>query len=604
WETGPNAILLSELPVQNGRFCNLIEFPVLQMLYRQGMLVPGHPNNTGRRPLIIGLDEQLASQARYVHIGNYGLSTLAELTAAGLDEGRARELLRMKLKFSFGVIREIGELLDFRTIDGPAVELRGGTFLRRLGLNRYQFLHGEESVEVDLNLGSGEAYVVPYYLPKVRLAREYFSVIHLGEGDGWDRERPCMSSLLMYRGEPWLIDAGPNIEASLEAVGLGVNDLRGVFITHAHDDHFVGLTTLLHAERRIEFCAVPWVRASVTAKLKALAGLGEEEFRGIFAVRDLEEGLWNNVGGLEVRPVLSPHPVETTYFHFRVLGPVGRRTYAHLADLSSFEVLDSMVTDDDSAPGISRAFADRIKAAYLEPVDIKKVDVGGGMIHGAAVDFREDRSGLLFLSHTNMPPARNDKAFGSSAGFGDEEVLIPARIDYSVDLAVSHLRRYFPNLPRSELDVLLNCRHSFHNEGTILVKAGAAFDEVELLLSGVIESLDPGGRLVSVLSSGSLIGSLESLDASFSSTTLRSRSMVETLSVPIEVYREFVARNSLEGDSARYREVSSFLRSCPLFSDMMSLASFADVAGAAVLVRFEDGERVGGDSSESLHLIV
>ncbi|MFH2010046.1 MAG: cyclic nucleotide-binding protein, partial [bacterium] len=44
FETGPNAILLSDLPVQHGSFANLSEFPVLQMFYRQGMLVPGHRN--------------------------------------------------------------------------------------------------------------------------------------------------------------------------------------------------------------------------------------------------------------------------------------------------------------------------------------------------------------------------------------------------------------------------------------------------------------------------------------------------------------------------------------------------------------------------------
>ena len=43
-ETGPNAILLSDLSVQNGDFANLAEFPVLQMLYRQGMLLPNHPS--------------------------------------------------------------------------------------------------------------------------------------------------------------------------------------------------------------------------------------------------------------------------------------------------------------------------------------------------------------------------------------------------------------------------------------------------------------------------------------------------------------------------------------------------------------------------------
>src|SRR5262249_13241589 len=56
-ETGPNVILLSDLMLQNGRFANMAEFPVLQMLYRQGMILPNHPNNTGKKPILIGSKE-------------------------------------------------------------------------------------------------------------------------------------------------------------------------------------------------------------------------------------------------------------------------------------------------------------------------------------------------------------------------------------------------------------------------------------------------------------------------------------------------------------------------------------------------------------------
>lgn len=47
FETRPNAILLSDAALQNGKFCKLAEFPILQMLYKQRMIIPGHPNNEG-----------------------------------------------------------------------------------------------------------------------------------------------------------------------------------------------------------------------------------------------------------------------------------------------------------------------------------------------------------------------------------------------------------------------------------------------------------------------------------------------------------------------------------------------------------------------------
>jgi hemerythrin-like metal-binding protein len=426
FETGPNAILLSEMPVQGGRFRNLSEFPVLQMLYRQGMIIPGHPNNTGIRPMIIGMRDQVEAQSRYIYSGNYGLSTVEELEGAGLGRDRAEEFLRMKLWFAFGSIKKTEELLDLRVFDGHAIELRDGAFVRRIGQNRYEFLYAGQTASVDLDPGHSGAgdRKLPYELPRSAISRAYFSVVHIGEGDGWDPDRPCMASLVCFRGDFYLVDAGPDIEASLEALGLGIGDLRGIFHTHAHDDHFVGLTALLRRDRRLAYYAVPWVRASVEAKFRALTGIGAREFRRYFNVRDLEEGRWNDLDGLEVLPIMSPHPVETTTFRFRARGEGGSRSYAHLADLASFAVLDSMIVEDRSLPGVSADLAARTKSAYLEPADVKKVDVGGGMIHGSAADFAMDESGRILLSHTSSPAPVEPGGRTTVAFFGEEDVLI------------------------------------------------------------------------------------------------------------------------------------------------------------------------------------
>lgn len=59
FETGPNVVLLSDVNIQGGDFSNMAEFPVLQMLYRQGMILPNHPSNTGQKPILAGLKEQV-----------------------------------------------------------------------------------------------------------------------------------------------------------------------------------------------------------------------------------------------------------------------------------------------------------------------------------------------------------------------------------------------------------------------------------------------------------------------------------------------------------------------------------------------------------------
>jgi hemerythrin-like metal-binding protein len=428
YETGPNVVLLSDVPVQNGMFCNLAEFPVLQMLYLQGKAVPGHPGNDGTRPMLVGLREEVTAQAEYIYIGNYGLADIQDMLESNLDLVTAQERLRMKLGFAFGSIKRTEELLEMKIVEKDAVELRSEVFLRRIGLNRYEFIHRGQTIEVDMNLPAGSRYPAPYTLPRKKLQRAEFAVTHLGEGDGWDINRPCMGSLIDANGSLYLVDAGPNIADSLEALGIGVSDLRGVFQTHAHDDHFVGLTALLGSEKRPILFATPPVRTSIMRKFRAVADMDETSFNQFFDFLPLKEGEWNQLDGLEVMPVFSPHPVETDIFYFRAKGPEGYKTFAHLADLTAFSVLDSMITDDPDKPGISAAFALKAKQAYLVPADIKKIDIGGGMIHGDVFDFAGDTSGEVLLSHTARKLGPAELAIGRRPEFGETQVLVQSSV--------------------------------------------------------------------------------------------------------------------------------------------------------------------------------
>ncbi len=353
FENGPNAILLSDTMVQNGHLCNLAEFPILQMLYRQGMLIPNHPNNTGRKPKLIGTPEQLAAQLRYIHRGNYGLISAEEMVKAGIDEQEAEELMRIKLKFAFGQISRPDTFVECLPLTTGPLDIGDGVSIERVANNVFEIRHGEDCAEIDLNLRLHETYPCPYPLTHVDIDRHYFAVVHAGDGDGWDYNRPAMGSVLIHQGRVYLIDAGPNIHYSLDALGIGKKEVAGVFHTHCHDDHFAGLTTLLQCDQPLQYFATPLVRASVTRKFCALLSIPECEFSKYFDIHDLEEGQWNDIMGLEVRPVMSPHPVETTVFNFRVLWEGGYRTYTHLADIASFAVLDAMTHADAQALGLS-----------------------------------------------------------------------------------------------------------------------------------------------------------------------------------------------------------------------------------------------------------
>jgi hemerythrin len=569
-ESGPNAILLSDLAIQNGQPCNRSEFPVLQMLYLQGMLVPDHPNNTGRRPRMIGSRHQVETQMAYLYRGNYGLDSVDELREAGVAPAQAEAIMRMKLAFAFGRIRPTEELIEPLTLEQGTIEIQNGVRMRRLRTNVFELAYGEETVEVDLNLAPGEHYPCPYTLGNYLLEPDYFAVAHTGDGDGWDMNRPAMGCIVFFQGRVYLVDAGPNVKHALNALGVGVNEIDGIFQTHCHDDHVVGLTSLISGERRIAYYAVPMVRASVIKKLSAVMQLAEHEFSRLFDVRDLELDAWNDIEGLEVKPILSPHPVETTILYFRAMWEGGYRVYGHLADIASAKVMDELLAPADAPYGLSAELRDQALAAYRMRADVKKIDIGGGLIHGAARDFKDDPSDKLILAHTSRPLTSAERAIGSGASFGTVDVLIQGTSDIFRRRAYEYLHGYFADVPKHRIRHLLNCEHVVVNPEVLLVHEGETVSNVYLVLSGSVEVLRPDAAGTSLLSAGSILGETFALLDIPAAESYRAVGFVRALRLPRDLYMEFVTRSALYRQIVQSHEKREFLRSVPLFADGVS----------------------------------
>lgn len=602
-ETGPNAILLSDIPLQNERFANLAEFPVLQMLYKQGLILPNHPNNTGAKPMLIGIEGELKAQVEYIYYGNYGLTSIEEIIKVGVPEDQAAEMIRLKKRFAFDNIRKTEDLIDIKIVSNEQTEIKEGVFIRRKSPNVFEIAHNDESVTVDLNLASNEEYEPVYNLGYHEIHREYFSVIHSGEGDGWDINRPCMASILTWHGKIYLIDAGPNLLHSLQSLGIGISEIEGIFHTHAHDDHFNGLTVLLRSDHKIKYFATPLVRASVMKKLSVLTSMDETLFYRYFDVHDLEADRWNNVEGLEVKPVYSPHPVETTVMYFRALWVDGYKTYAHYADTIALDVLKGMITDDSTKSGVSREYYDRIKQEYLTPVCIKKIDIGGGLIHGCAEDFKEDKTLRKILSHTAQPLKDSQKEIGESATFGATNVFIPASQDYSKALASHYFQILFTSVPSYEIRMLMNCPVVSLNPGTILVARGEVNKNIFFILSGLLEFIVNELGINNKLTAGSIAGELSGIMGTEARGTYRTVSYVKAIQIPSLLYVEFLKRNGIFESARKNIEKRRYLQKTWLFGERISCPLKSMIAEAMVSETINIGQLLPCGIDEGLFML-
>lgn len=582
WETGPNAILLSDLMLQGGHFSNLAEFPVLQMLYRQGMGIPGHPNNTGAKPLLIGNSEQIQAQNKYIHRGNYGLISIDELLASGLSKDEAEIVWNLKKEFAFGKIEDTDYLIDSLILGEEELEIRNGVSIRREGINQFTISYKGESVSINLNIPVTQRYPAPYPLGFHDIKREYFGVVHSGQGDGWDINRPCMASIIVYQGKIYMVDAGPNIAYCLIALGIGINEIEGIFHTHCHDDHFAGLPTLLLNDHRIKYFAAPFVRASVFKKLSALLSLPEEDFFEFFDVHDLQEGVWTDLSGLEVKPLLSPHPVETTTLTFRTLWGGRYYTYAHLTDIMSCERLRAR---ESGANNLPEGYLQRIIDGYLTEVDLKKIDIGTDIVHGWATDFKDDESDRIILAHTSVPLSDQQKEIGSSAPFGMIDVLIKNHTDPLLEKACLYLSDYLAGVEEHDLKQLLNNRIVEFNPGTIILKRDVPTSFLFLLLTGNIEMINSKSGVYNVFSSGALIGEHYNASDSLSRATYRTISFVHALKIPTTAFNRFIEEHQLFKSLSQLFSRKEFLLHTWLFGE--SLSPRVQTSIAEHLVPFE-----------------
>jgi hemerythrin len=602
-ETGPNVILLSDVPIQNGSFANLAEFPVLQMLYRQGMILPGHPNNTGRKPLVIGSEAQVRAQLDYIYRGNYGLVSEEEVKAAGVDEQEAKRHMALKLRFAFGSIRSSEDLLDFRVLGCQPVELGNGVSARRTALGRFEFAYRGKTTEVDLNLGPHEPYESPYTPGQHLIEAQYFGVIHCGEGDGWDLRRQSMGSIVMFQGRYYLVDAGPSVLHTLRGLGIDVSEIEGIFHTHSHDDHFAGLPALLFAGRRIKYFATPLVRHSVTKKLAALMSIEEHVFENLFEVHDLMLDQWNDCDGLEVMPLDSPHPVETTIFLFRVRDEDRYKSYAHWADIVSMEVLERLVSASPAKELLGPDFAEQVRTRYLTTATLKKIDCGGGLIHGSPLDFRDDLSDKIVLAHRATPFSAEELEVGSQAIFGAVDPLVTTSQDYLRQHAHRYLSELFTDASMEALNVLLRSPIASFNAGHLIARSGSRPRHAFLVLGGSVELSFPQDATTLALPAGSLLGAELLYSEEGLETSWRATSPVRALRIGIETLRAFLLNGGWHGMLRSLLEDTALLRGTVLFGERIALPVLARIARAARRVPLEAGQSLQESGATALYLV-
>ncbi|OQX29105.1 MAG: hypothetical protein B0D92_05520 [Spirochaeta sp. LUC14_002_19_P3] len=599
--TGPNAILLADTQVQNGNFWNLPEFPILHMKYRQGLNLPGHPGFTGKNPLLIGCSVLIDTIQDYLMYGHYGLLSKEELQESGIPEDLAEDLWRMKLQFAGGELQKMEDSIQLVRLDTNGGKITPNLSIMRLAPNQYRFITPNDSLDIDMTLPRNKNWYPSFDIPYRRVEASGFSIVHLGEGNGWDFTRPCMGSLIVHQGRRYLIDAGPGIAYTLNLAGIDVNDIDAIFLTHVHDDHFSGLFGFSRRDKPITLYAALPIMNTLKHKCRALLGKNIDYFTQCFILQAIPEGEWTDIDGLKVMPSFSFHPVETTIMFFRAEDKTGYKTYGHLADICSKKVITNLADKGHVNPQtIEKVFSN-----YYRQCDLKKIDAGGGLIHGETEDFKDDKSAKILLSHTEIRASDSDKKYGVEAAFGDVDILIPSQDSSAAYFINNELKQHFPFLKEKDRDFLTTCQLEQFPEGSNLSTSIDLSKNLLLVISGSVCGNHDNPLTSLKFTAGGLAGEEELLLNNTGSANVVSRNCTQCLTVPADNYMELLESSESHKTRKHTLEIRRYLYNWSFPGQNVSCPKLDRLSEVVKEIYFDKRDKltIGKNAEDAVYLL-
>lgn len=352
-----------------------------------------------KEPLaFVGTESQVARAARLMDISLLGMTP--EVLSRDLDPARAAMLKRecdyFALRDHAGEVIPTDRFLDKRTWDASGKVRFGDAVIERLDGLRYAVHADGESVEVDLSdvALQGPAWSIPEV--SELHSSEPFSVRILGAAGAFQHVAPSTSYLMTLDGAHYLIDCSPYVHRTLERFGVGIEQIRALFISHIHDDHTGDLMAFARANEPLDLYTTREVWACLSIKLAAILDTDEATVEGFFRFREIVPGTPLHLDGARLDFHDACHSVPCVGVTVTVAGEelvITSDTAGHrqLLDMREKGVVD-------------QARFDALEALLSGQKVI--VDAGEAVIHGYIEDFLhlEERDNLVLAHRHTLPP--------------------------------------------------------------------------------------------------------------------------------------------------------------------------------------------------------
>lgn len=550
----PTAWLIPDVRAAAGIVQWSLEFPLYFALFVQGLFA----KNRKIRVLVQRCD--WPDVVEYLRLSLLGLTRkemLAEQVRHELAEMLAREADYLALKRPDGAVAAIEDFLEPLFFDREGVVELEGLRVKAHGANTYSFFTDGDRLE-EYRLESRGGCPPPYTLPLAPASSpcvpQPFEVIALGTGSGFDPGGPCTGLLVQANGRSLLVDSGPYVKTLLEHCGVSLGQVSALVLTHAHEDHCVGLQALLGVTRRVRLYVTRETAAIMRRKLAILNPRVASPARLLddaFDVVPVEPGQVHDFYGLEMRFHYTMHSIPCTGVELAMEAAGSTRRALIVGDHNSRRHIEEAPAT--VLPPERRASLDRL---YAWSGDLLVHDAGEGLIHGGTSDFADSPARTLAAVHTTAL-APEQRHLVSLARPGHRYTIVPESSRPTAierGLAQRALGEAFPASDPEWLAALLDAAEAISvNRDQIVVRQQQRNDDLFVALTGELAILaSRGGPAVELASvqAGEVFGEMAAVNDAPRSASVRARTPARLLRIPGAVFRTFAERARLR-DSMR-----------------------------------------------------
>lgn len=558
-----NGVVCPDTRIQNGVNCNLIEFPLLYVLFAKGMIF------RGEKPYLIGTRFQIQKNCKGFKRSLFAYFKSDEMKGCDLSESECNALMSEIEGLTFNGIQNTRELIKTITLkpleECPdyenATNIKGLKIWKSSG-NVFDVEYKGERHRIDCNLKTNEIYHPPLKIDVKNIPLTQFQVIDTGEEDGFS-QNSCMHTVVQWRDKIICVDLPMNVKYLLEKISISRFEIDSVIFTHCHDDHIGDIPTLMQLGKKVKVFCPKIIWKSILHKASCMMYMDPAELATYFDYQPLEYGKEFNYSGLRILAFPSIHSVPCSIYRIRGMVKGEWKTYTHLSDILNLKRAKLLLKEKF----ITQKRYDDYKNFLLAPADIKKIDVGAVTgteevsVHGHWKDFINDKSKHIILGHITGDKLDDEAKVlvGQLAVVGSardlSEGLHQSYVDKYVERAIKYLDDYLFNLlidriKKGEItrekitdSVLLFANQEIRliQPNTPFLKIGQNSTFVDMVVSGIGSiwaKTENGMEQKAIIQAGDVIGDMGVLENLPRNASIKAETYMRVLRIPGHVFRD------------------------------------------------------------------